>query len=149
MTETRAGVSGGRRSHGTSARAAIFAQGKETGLKGSSFQLSAKIGTNFSPLNTLKLCVWIKRQQGERGEIKAPRSAARSDLKSFVTHPQWRAKYCFGCVVDQAAGSHPSPPGFYSPLQQWTSTVSTCRNPKAIRLLIREACLMRAFHLLG
>ncbi len=31
------GVSGGRRSHGTSARAAIFAQGKETGLKGSSF----------------------------------------------------------------------------------------------------------------
>lgn len=37
VTESQAGARGGRRSHGTSARAAIFAQGKETGLKGSSF----------------------------------------------------------------------------------------------------------------
>jgi len=31
VTESLAGARGGRRSHGTSARAAIFAQGKETG----------------------------------------------------------------------------------------------------------------------
>lgn len=32
------------------------------------------------------------------------------DFKTTVTDPQWRPKYCFGCVESRAAGVSPGSP---------------------------------------